>query len=269
MIGPFLFRFIVTLISRKSYLRWTNYIEVIWEADMNPFKGRLKEISGGKILDVGTMGGDYIGILIEEFKDYDEAIGIDIDDEHFEEARKKYDGKPVRFMKMDATAMEFEDESFNTVAMHAAVHHLMEPEKVFKEVRRVLKPGGLLIISEEICDNVNEKEMLNIKVHTWMGKVDRLVTFPQNPTFKKQMIIDLLNPLGLAKTEMYEFKCHDCDPGETEKLAKLFKELDKELEKVKQFPEHARLKDEAEHIRQDINTIGYDCPPYLVVIASK
>lgn len=236
---------------------------------MNPFKGKLKEMSGGKILDVGTMGGDYIGILIDEFKNYDEIIGIDIDDEHFEKARKEYDGKPVRFMKMDATAMEFEDNSFDTVAMHAAIHHLMDPEKVFKEVKRVLKPGGYLILSEEICDNVNEKEMLNIKVHGLMGKIDRLVTFPQNPTLKKQMIIDLLEPLGLTKTEMFEFKCHDCDPGEPEKLARLFKDLDKELDKVKNFPEHGELKAEADRIREDINTIGYDCPPYLVVIANK
>jgi len=256
-------------ICRLNIVLVLDYIGINREVHMNPFKGKLKEIAGGKILDVGTSGGDFIGILMDEFKDYDEAIGIDIDEEHFEEARKEFEGKPVRFMKMDAAALSFADESFDTVAMHAAVHHLADPPAVLQECIRVLKPGGHFIISEEIRDNVNEKEMLNINVHGLMGKIDCLVSTPQNPTFRKQMVIDLLNPLGLAKTEMYEFKCHDCDPAEPEKLARLFKELDKELDKVKNLPEHDELKDEADRIRRDIDAVGYDCPPYLVVIGNK
>ena len=236
---------------------------------MNPFQGKLKEISGGRLLDVGTSGGDFINILIGELKDYDQAIGIDMDDKHFEKARKEFEGKPVRFLKMDAAAMEFEDESFDTVAMHAAIHHLMEPDSVFKEVRRVLKPGGHIIISEEICDSANKKEMLNIAVHSWHGKIDSLIATPQNPTFRKQMIIDLLKPLRLTQTDIYEFKCRECNPEEPEKLEKLFKSMDDELEKIRDLPEYEALEDEKEQLRKDILTYGYDCPPYLIVIGIK
>ena len=46
-------------ICRLNIVLVLDYIGINREVHMNPFKGKLKEIAGGKILDVGTSEGDF------------------------------------------------------------------------------------------------------------------------------------------------------------------------------------------------------------------
>ncbi|MHA2214105.1 MAG: hypothetical protein ACW992_13175, partial [Candidatus Thorarchaeota archaeon] len=44
-------------------------------------KDRLRSISGGRILDVGTQQGGFISLLMKMLQDYESFIGIDISEE--------------------------------------------------------------------------------------------------------------------------------------------------------------------------------------------
>lgn len=48
--------------------------------------------------------------------------------------------------QMDAAAMSFPDQSFDAIYSRAVFEHLSDPRSVLREVRRVLKPGGALVI---------------------------------------------------------------------------------------------------------------------------
>jgi len=48
----------------------------------------------------------------------------------------------VRFFQMDATEMQFEDESFDFVFSYATFEHLTQPERVLQEAIRVVRKGG-------------------------------------------------------------------------------------------------------------------------------
>lgn len=48
--------------------------------------------------------------------------------------------------QMDASAMSFPDQSFDAIYSRAVFEHLSDPRSVLREVRRVLKPGGALVI---------------------------------------------------------------------------------------------------------------------------
>ena len=48
----------------------------------------------------------------------------------------------------DAVSLPYEDRTFDTVACNASFHHYTDPGRVLKEIRRVLKPGGTLVLGD-------------------------------------------------------------------------------------------------------------------------
>lgn len=54
----------------------------------------------------------------------------------------------VNLQQADATALPFEDESFDHVLIWGVLMHIPEVEKALREAARVLKPAGKLVISE-------------------------------------------------------------------------------------------------------------------------
>ncbi len=232
-------------------------------------KTTLTGKSGGKILDVATSSGNLIEELIELLDNFDEVVGIDISDEHFDKAREKFKDKPVTFLKMDATRMEFEDDTFDIVAMSAGLHHLEDIDCVLSEMKRVLKPGGWFLIREMFHDHQTEKQMSDVYNHHWSAKVSRLLGESHNSTLKKQEIIDLVANLGLRNFETREFICTKCDPEKDGKMEDELKDIDKQLDKVKDRPEYEELREEGEFIRQYIKKHGYACATQLDVVGVK
>lgn len=58
-------------------------------------------------------------------------------------------GLDVTGEQADAEALPFDDATFDLVLGHAVVHHLPDLDVAFAEARRVLKPGGRLVIAGE------------------------------------------------------------------------------------------------------------------------
>jgi ubiquinone/menaquinone biosynthesis C-methylase UbiE len=58
-------------------------------------------------------------------------------------------GLAVETAACDASALPFEDESFDLVLGHAVLHHLPDLDRAFAEFRRVLTPGGTLFFAGE------------------------------------------------------------------------------------------------------------------------
>lgn len=91
-----------------------------------------------KVLDIGANSGEFMKLLKE--KRECDVYGIDISDVAIDAARKK----GLEVIKCDAAKMPFDDSSFDVVVMMEVLSHLVDPEAVVKEIRRVLRPDGLL-----------------------------------------------------------------------------------------------------------------------------
>ena len=76
------------------------------------------------------------GIFQDLVNDY---TGIDLSD-----SLKKYFHKP--FYQSSASKLPFEDNDFDIIWAIWALEHIHDPEKALVEMRRVLKPGGLLFL---------------------------------------------------------------------------------------------------------------------------
>lgn len=76
-----------------------------------------------------------------------ETVGIDINADNIHTAQvyaTEQKVTNVRFETADAYVLPFPDASFDAVFSHALLEHLREPIKALKEMRRVLKPEGII-----------------------------------------------------------------------------------------------------------------------------
>ena len=104
----------------------------------------LKPEKGMKILDVGCGTGNF-SIKLAEMGC--KVVSIDISEEMLNTARSKVrEGLDIEFNLMDAYDIKFDDEEFDGVISMAAFEFIYEPQKTYKEMYRVLKKGGNLLI---------------------------------------------------------------------------------------------------------------------------
>lgn len=68
----------------------------------------------------------------------------DFSDAMIAEAKKKKGSSRLHFSIQDATNLPYADKSFDAVVISNALHIMPHPEKALSEIRRVLKPGGIM-----------------------------------------------------------------------------------------------------------------------------
>lgn len=73
------------------------------------------------------------------------VIATDYSEKMIKQAKKGTIPENVRFSVQDACHIKFGDNTFDVVIISNALHIMPEPELALKEIRRVLKPNGLLI----------------------------------------------------------------------------------------------------------------------------
>ena len=79
------------------------------------------------------------------------VVGVDRDARVVADAQRLLDSRPtsgVEFRTADAYALEFHDEIFDVVHAHQLLQHLTDPVAALVEMRRVLRPGGVLAVRD-------------------------------------------------------------------------------------------------------------------------
>jgi SAM-dependent methyltransferase len=102
-----------------------------------------------RALDSGTGAGALAFALAPLVR---EVVGVDLVPELLAEARARAEGMPnVSFVEGDATELPFEDYSFDLAGSLRTLHHIARPELVVAELTRVTRPGGHLLVIDQIA----------------------------------------------------------------------------------------------------------------------
>ena len=99
---------------------------------------------GLDVLDV-ACGEGYGTMLLS--KHAASAVGVDIARAAVDHATTKYTSGNLRFLQGSATAIPLATASVDVVVSFETIEHLREHDEMITEIRRVLRPGGTLIIS--------------------------------------------------------------------------------------------------------------------------
>ena len=97
---------------------------------------------GERLLDIGCGDGT-LGYFAKN--KYKEVYGIDISKEALKIAKKR--GIIVEKVNLNEEKLPFENEYFDAVTCLDVIEHVFEPRDLIKEINRVLKRGGSLVIS--------------------------------------------------------------------------------------------------------------------------
>jgi 2-polyprenyl-3-methyl-5-hydroxy-6-metoxy-1,4-benzoquinol methylase len=130
-------------------------------------KNKLKLINSeskkGKILDIGAGVGDFLSVAK---KDGWEVIGI----EPSEKAKTIAKSKGVPFVE---SLSELENNSFDIITMWHVLEHVPDIENQIKELKRLIKPSGTLIIAVPNFNSFDAKyygsfwAAYDVPIHLW------------------------------------------------------------------------------------------------------
>ena len=111
-----------------------------------------------RILDLGC----FKGILVDKLSDY-ATVGLDVTTEGFM--------KKGQYVLGIGEQLPFKNDSFDCVAMTEVIEHILEPERIFGEIRRVLKDEGYLLITHPNKYNLLDKALEWFKENRWIRKM--------------------------------------------------------------------------------------------------
>lgn len=113
---------------------------------------KLPQMQEMKLLDVATGTCDQLMTIMEHSSSSIEAVGIDIAEEMVKLGQKKLDQKPyakkVTLQIGSAARLPFEDGVFDCVTISFGIRNMDQMSLCLKEIHRVLKKGGRLLILE-------------------------------------------------------------------------------------------------------------------------
>lgn len=226
------------------------------------FKGH--EINS--ILDVGTGTGDFVAVLKEVFPS-SKITGIDPNVESLNQAIQKY--ADVTFSEMTGEKLDYENDSFDVASISMALHHLPDVSTTLKEMQRVVKPGGWIIVNELFSDNLNPAQEVHKMYHHFRSSIDRLIGVSHNETFKKEEILNLVENSGIEILYHFEFnKAGNLITG-PEDIEERVEKMGQMLEPVKNFPEYEVLKPKIGEFRELVTKNGFQPATKVVVVGQK
>lgn len=156
-------------------------IDVWWRK--NAIK-QLKDIDPKKILDVATGTAD-VAIIATGILKPEKIIGIDISDGMLEFGRKKIAKlgleSMIELQNGDSETIKFADNSFDAVTVAFGVRNFEHLEKGLAEIKRVLRPGGKLVVLEFSKPKAPVvKQVYNLYMNTVAPAMGRLFSKNRN-----------------------------------------------------------------------------------------
>ena len=101
---------------------------------------------GMRILDLAAGTGTSSAALTAHGA---EVVAADFSEGMLAEGRKRYADNPlIEFVWADAMALPFDDNSFDAATISYGLRNISDPKQAIAEMRRVVKPGGRVVIAE-------------------------------------------------------------------------------------------------------------------------
>jgi SAM-dependent methyltransferase len=151
---------------------------------------------GETVLDLGSGAGIDVFLSANIVGNGGKVIGIDMTDEMLARARRNALNNGyanVEFRKGDIEAkIPVDDDSIDAVISNCVINLTTDKVKAFKEVNRILKPSGRMVISDLVSDRELSEKSVNLE--KWSGCIDGALT--------KSDYIDSIKKAGFKKVEV-------------------------------------------------------------------
>jgi SAM-dependent methyltransferase len=205
----------------------------------------LSQMPAGRLLDVGCGTGDFLAGMAQIGWD---ATGIDFDEEAVASARRH---PGIKVFSGDLADQRFPNNAFDAITLSNVIEHLPAPLDTFAELKRVLAPGGRLII---VTPNPNSLG------HRSFGRCWRGLEPPRHLfLFTPRTLNTLAEKVGLTPIAFFSAV------GARSGILRTSRELWNQFPRSRPSPNVARL-----HLQEQISTL-FNAPvgEFSVLLASK
>lgn len=132
--------------------RWARYTELTLSATLDGWAPAEEQ----RVLDLATGTGELATRLLGSYPRV-ELVGFDISHAMLAAGRaKQYPGR-YRVIQGTADRLPFPDATFHQVVRSNSFHHFHAPATALREVRRVLRPGGVFLLTDWCNDYLSCK----------------------------------------------------------------------------------------------------------------
>ena len=151
---------------------------------------RLRQMSSlpqhKRILEIGCGNGTGTK-LIKKYFVPNEISAIDLDPRMISIAKRKIKDTTISFKVGSATKLPYRNNQFDAVIEFGIIHHIPNWRDCLKELKRVVKPGGELILEDLSTDTWE----------TFLGKFyKKVLDHPYKQMYAQQEFVEYLKKLG-------------------------------------------------------------------------
>jgi ubiquinone/menaquinone biosynthesis C-methylase UbiE len=127
----------------------------------------LPNLSGTRLLEVAIGDGANLPLVPGDCQVY----GNDISAVQLAGCRRRFPKRDLRLFLGEAETLPFRDHAFDNVLSVGAFNYFNDPLKALREMARVVKPGGLVVVSDEVPN------LPNRMIGRWIGlpQLDRWI----------------------------------------------------------------------------------------------
>lgn len=139
-----------------GYLDEATAIQRIYEGKQRR-AALLTPVPGLSVLDVGCGTGDSLRLIAERVSPGGRAVGVDVSVSLLEVGRTRAanQGWSAEWVEGDAADLPFDDAEFDSALAERMLQHVEDPGAVLREMRRVTRPGGTVVLAEPDWGSLN------------------------------------------------------------------------------------------------------------------
>ena len=133
--------------------RWARYVAITTRESL----ARLRPLPGERVLDVGCGTGVFLQALLQAQPSV-EAVGVEPVPAMLAQAGRRLRDSVI-LVRAWAADLPFPDAAFDAVVCNSAFHYFPDPAAALTEMRRVLAPGGRLLLIDWCADALGTRVM--------------------------------------------------------------------------------------------------------------
>jgi len=159
------------------------------------------DLSGKLVLDVATGTGH---VALHLASSADRVLGLDLTRRMLELAKEEAAKRSIPnldWLRGDVRALPFPDGAFHAVTCRRAPHHFPEVEGALREMSRVLKDGGVMVIDDRSVPD-------DAEVDRTMNHLDLLHDRSHVREYGRREWEGMLRRAGLSSIEVHEYRRH-------------------------------------------------------------
>jgi ubiquinone/menaquinone biosynthesis C-methylase UbiE len=194
--GAYLGRRVVATLYDWTPRYYDRIKEITWKRDReclaDPLLEWMEGVQRPLILDVGAGTGRFPVAMLSDERFDGQIWGLDLSIGMLRKARERVAlfGERCTLIWEDADALPFSDETFDAVVCLEALEFMPSPERTLDELMRVLRPGGVLLLTnrigrarwfpgrvyddDEIVELLVQYPLLRVEIHSWNTFYDQV-----------------------------------------------------------------------------------------------